>query len=63
MLKHLKDNKFVIGVLVVTIIFSGITFNNLPGAQPFKRTQTFLGVTYDFNEFPSLNADYIALFN
>ena len=63
MLKHLKDNKFVIGVLVVTIIFSGITFNNLPGAQPFKRVQTFNGITYDFNEYPSLNDEQIALFN
>ena len=63
MLKYLKNNKFVIGVLVVTIIFSGITFNNLPGPQPFKRTQTFNGVTYDFNEFPSLNDEIIALFN
>ena len=63
MLKHLKDNKFVIGVLIVTIIFSGITFNNLPGAQPFKRVQTFNGITYDFNEYPSLNDEQIALFN
>ena len=63
MIRYLKDNKFVIGVLVVTIIFSGVTFNNLPILQPFKSTQTLFGVTYDFNTYPSLNDEQIALFN
>ena len=63
MVRYLKDNKFVIGVLVVTIIFSGVTFNNLPILQPFKSTQTLFGVMYDFNTYPSLNDEQIALFN
>ncbi len=63
MVRYLKDNKFVIGILVVTIIFSGVTINNLPTFQPLKRTLTINGITYDFNAYPSLNDEQIALFN
>ena len=63
MIRYLKDNKFIIGVIAVTIIFSGVTFNNLSPFQPFKRTLTINGITYDFNAYPSLNDEQIALFN
>ena len=59
----INQNKFVISVLVITIVFAGMTFGNLPAPPATMSVQTIDGVTFNFADYRSLNKDQIGMFN
>ncbi|MHA2261639.1 MAG: linalool dehydratase/isomerase domain-containing protein [Candidatus Thorarchaeota archaeon] len=59
----LSANRFVVPILVITIIFSGMTFSNLPGPATSTSVQIIDGVTFNFADYPSLNHEQIGVFN
>ncbi|MFX0138414.1 MAG: hypothetical protein ACFFDN_32530 [Candidatus Hodarchaeota archaeon] len=63
MARILKNNKYIIIVLIVTVVFTGLTFRNLPGPITSRTIQTINGITYDFSNYPYLNHEQIGLYN
>ena len=63
MTSPIKNNKFVLTTLVLTIVLAGMTFGNLPGPETTLGSQTIDNVVYNFADYPSLNHEQIALFN
>jgi len=63
MARILKDNKFVITALVITVVLTGITFGNLPGPTTSMGVQMINGTTYNFADYPSLDHEQLGLFN
>ncbi len=59
----LKQNKFVTTVLVITIVFAGMTFGNLPTPPATMSVQTIDGVTFNFADYKALNKDQIGMLN
>jgi hypothetical protein len=59
----LKTNKYVLTAFVLTVVIAGMTFANLPGPTTPTTVQTIDGVTYNFNDYKSMNHEQLALFN
>jgi len=59
----LKQNKFVTTVLVITIVFAGMTFGNLPTPPATMSVQTIDGVTFNFADYKSLTREQLGMFN
>ena len=59
----LKQNKFVITVLVITIVFGGMTFSNLPSTGVSVGVQVIGGTTFNFADYHSVDHMQLALFN
>ena len=57
----LKQNKFILAVLIITIVFAGLTFGNLPTSPPATSVQTVNGVTFNFADYRALNKDQIGM--
>lgn len=47
----------------MSIVFTGLTFDNLAGFEPRKEIQTVNGVEFDFSDYPWLNHEQIGSFN
>ncbi len=58
-----RNEKFVVATLVITLIFGGMTFGNLPVPEPAAGIQTVNGVTYNFADYLSLNNEHIGMLN
>ncbi|MFW9979366.1 MAG: hypothetical protein ACFFEJ_14875 [Candidatus Thorarchaeota archaeon] len=58
-----KKNKFVLVSLVMTIILAGLTFGNLPGPTTPTGIQVIDGITYNFDQYRSVNHEMLAIFN
>ena len=52
MTNSIKNNKFVLTTLVLTIVFAGLTFGNLPGPETALGSQTIDNVVYNFADYP-----------
>lgn len=63
MSQNLKQNKFVVTVLVITIVFAGMTFGNLPPPPTIMSSQTINGITFNFADYKSLTREQLAVFN
>ncbi|RDE11012.1 MAG: hypothetical protein C4K49_12405, partial [Candidatus Thorarchaeota archaeon] len=63
MSSYLKTNKFIVAVLVLSVIIGGLTFSNLPGPATPTSVQTVNGVTYNFADYNSLTHEQLAIFN
>ncbi|TFH26596.1 MAG: hypothetical protein E4G98_06905 [Promethearchaeota archaeon] len=61
MVKILKNNKYFLCVLIISIIFGGLTYKNLPVSGPKMGNQTIDGVTYNFSDYPTLNHEQLGL--
>ena len=59
----LKKNKFVIAALVITLVFAGLTFGNLPAPPVPLGVQTIDGTTFNFADYPALTHEQIAIIN
>lgn len=59
----LKQNKFVVSVLVITIVFAGMTFGNLPPPTTTMSSQTINGVTFNFADYKTLTREQLGMFN
>jgi len=63
MSKILKHNKFIVTALVITIVFAGMTFGNIPPPAQTMSSQTINGVTFNFADYNSLTREQLAVFN
>ncbi len=63
MAQTLKQNKFIAAVFVITVVFAGTTFSNLPGPTTTMSVQTINGVTFNFADYHSLSREQIGIFN
>ena len=63
MLQNLKQNKFILSVLVITIVLTGMTFGNIPSPTVPHGIQIVNGDTYNFADYNSLTHEQIALYN
>ncbi len=59
----LKNNKYLVVVIIGSIILGGLSFGNLPGPVTPTGIQVIDGVTYNFAEYPSMNHEMLAIFN
>ncbi|MBD3405811.1 MAG: hypothetical protein GF411_06740 [Candidatus Lokiarchaeota archaeon] len=59
----ITSNKYFVSVLIITIIFAGLTFGNLPSPGVSAGSQTIDGVTYNFADYGQLSHEQLALFN
>ncbi|NHI89085.1 MAG: hypothetical protein EAX87_06145 [Candidatus Thorarchaeota archaeon] len=59
----LKQNKFVIAALLITVVFAGLTFGNLPAPPVPLGVQTIDGTTFNFADYPALTHEQIAIIN
>ena len=59
----LQKNKFIVSVLIVTVIFAGLTVGNLPTPAAPTAIQSIDGVVYNFADYPALNHDQLGVFN
>ncbi len=59
----LKQNKFVVTILVISIVFAGMTFGNIPPPSQTMSSQTINGVTFNFADYNSLTREQLAVFN
>jgi hypothetical protein len=59
----LKQNKFVISALVITVVLAGLTFGNLPAPSVPLGVQTIDGTTFNFADYPALTHEQIAIIN
>ncbi len=63
MSKPLKQNKFLLSTIMITIVLSGMTFGNIPAPTVPQGTQIVNGDTYNFADYNSLTHEQIALYN
>ncbi|MHA2142497.1 MAG: linalool dehydratase/isomerase domain-containing protein [Candidatus Thorarchaeota archaeon] len=56
-------NKFFVGALIVSIIFAGMTFGNLPGPRTTASIQTINGTTFNFADYKVLTHEQLGMFN
>jgi hypothetical protein len=63
MSQTLKQNKFIVSVLVITIIFAGMTIGNLPPPGVSQGIQVIDGTTFNFADYCSVDDMQLALFN
>ncbi|MHA2059042.1 MAG: linalool dehydratase/isomerase domain-containing protein [Candidatus Thorarchaeota archaeon] len=59
----LRHNKFVVTALVITIVFAGMTFGNLPPPPTTMSSQTINGTTFNFADYKSLTREQLGIFN
>jgi hypothetical protein len=59
----IKQNKFILSALVITIVLAGMTFGNIPAPPVPQGVQTVNGTTYNFANYYSLTHEQIALYN
>jgi len=59
----IKQNKFIVAVLVITVVFAGMTFGNLPPPSTIMSSQTINGVTFNFADYKSLTREQLGMFN
>ena len=59
----LKQNKFVITVLLITIVFAGLTYGNMPPPPVSMGVQTIDGTTFNFADYSALTHEQIAIVN
>ena len=60
---HIHRNKFFLTSLVLCIVFSGLTFGNIPTAQPSAGAYTVNGELFDFRYYPLVEREVLAIFN
>jgi hypothetical protein len=58
-----KRNRFFLVALVAVIIFSGLTFTNLPGPDIPTGVRIVNGVTFDFSDYKAVDHELLAIFN
>ena len=58
-----KQNKFVVSVLVITIVFAGMTFGNMSPPPVAMGMQTIDGTTFNFADYSALTHEQIAIVN
>ena len=63
MASTLKENKYITALLVITLVFIGLTFSNIPGPGVSTSVQTIDGVIFDFADYTALNKEQIGMFN
>ncbi|MFW9805582.1 MAG: hypothetical protein ACFFFK_02480 [Candidatus Thorarchaeota archaeon] len=59
----LKQNKFVITVVVITIVFAGLTYGNMPPPPVSMGVQTIDGTTFNFADYSALTHEQIGIVN
>lgn len=59
----LKQNKYLLSILIITIVLGGMTFGNLPPPGVTKGSQTIDGTLFNFADYNSLTHEQLALFN
>jgi hypothetical protein len=59
----LKQNKFVISAVVITIVLGGMTFSNLPSPIVSQGVQVIDGTTFNFADYSALTHEQIAIVN
>jgi hypothetical protein len=55
MTQVLRENKYATSLSIITIIFVGLTFSNLPGPIPSMTAQTIDGTTFNFADYNSID--------
>ncbi|MGY5861395.1 MAG: hypothetical protein RTU09_03395 [Candidatus Thorarchaeota archaeon] len=63
MTASIKKNKFILTVLILTIVLAGMTFGNVPGPATSTSAQVVNGTTYNFADYPALTHEQVAVFN
>ena len=63
MSQTLKQNKLIITVLMITVVFAGMTFGNLPPAGVSLGVQVVDGTTFNFADYNSIDHMQLAIFN
>ena len=63
MSKSLTTNKYFVVTFVIAIILGGMTYGNLPGAEPSTPVQVVDGDTYRFAEYGAVTHEEVAIFN
>jgi hypothetical protein len=63
MAQILKQNKFILSTIVITIVLAGMTFGNIPAPAMPQGLQTVNGTTFNFANYPSLTHEQIAIIN
>ena len=58
-----KRNRFFLVALVAVILFSGLTFTNLPGPDNPTGVRIVNGVTFDFSDYKAVDHELLAIFN
>ncbi|MFW9788032.1 MAG: hypothetical protein ACFFE2_13425 [Candidatus Thorarchaeota archaeon] len=59
----LKQNKFVIAASVITIVFAGLTFGNMPPPPVRMSVQTIDGITFNFADYSALTHEQLGIVN
>lgn len=59
----LRDNKYIVSFLIITIVFAGLTFSNFPGPRPTMSSQTIQGTTFNYADYNSVDHEQLAIFN
>jgi hypothetical protein len=63
MSSFIKRNRFLLVALVAVILFSGLTFTNLPGPDIPTGVRIVNGVTFDFSDYKAVDHELLAIFN
>lgn len=59
----LRQNKFFLSCVVITIVLAGMTFGNIPAPPVPQGVQTVNGTTFNFADYPSLTHEQLAIIN
>ncbi|MFW9844387.1 MAG: hypothetical protein ACFFEV_07415, partial [Candidatus Thorarchaeota archaeon] len=59
----LKQNKFFLSALVITIVLTGMTFGNIPTPPIPQGIQTVNGTTFNFTDYSALTHEQIGIIN
>ncbi|MHA2425734.1 MAG: hypothetical protein ACXAEF_13165, partial [Candidatus Thorarchaeota archaeon] len=63
MSNFVKKNRFLLVALIGTILFTGLTFANLPGPEIPTGKRTVNGVAFDFADYMAVDHELLAIFN
>ncbi|MFW9815155.1 MAG: hypothetical protein ACFFEW_04480 [Candidatus Thorarchaeota archaeon] len=59
----IRQNKFVITSMIISIVLAGMTFGNMPPPPIPMGVQTIDGTTFNFADYPALTHEQIAIIN
>ncbi|NHJ12247.1 MAG: hypothetical protein EAX95_01150 [Candidatus Thorarchaeota archaeon] len=58
-----KTNKFILTVIIITLVLGGMTFTNLPGPATSTSVQVVNGRVFNFADYASLTHEQLAVYN